>query len=149
MTLQQPTDDAIPLFCEQFTAFLEIETYISFKEGGDERREGASQILQVDLASTVLVPIFKPLQGHSAEERKTNQSPTVPGNASRRSYICFPRTESRLVVRSQTFPFFFLCRRSRNWALFGRACPTALLSTNLLLTVLASSKCKYLSLVRV
>jgi hypothetical protein len=61
MTLQQPTYyDATPIFCEQFAAFLKIRTYISLKKEGDERKEVVGQILQVDLASAVLVSIFKP-----------------------------------------------------------------------------------------
>jgi hypothetical protein len=43
------------------TAFLKIRTYISFKEEGDKRKEVVGQILQVDLASAVLISMFKPL----------------------------------------------------------------------------------------
>ncbi len=39
MTLQQPNYDATPIFCEQFAAFLDIGTYISFKKEGDQRKE--------------------------------------------------------------------------------------------------------------
>jgi hypothetical protein len=62
MTLQQPTYDATPIFCEQFAAFVEIGTFISFKEEGDKRKEVVGQILQVDMPSTVIVSIFQPFE---------------------------------------------------------------------------------------
>jgi hypothetical protein len=59
MTLQPPTRNATPIFCEQFAAFLKIRTYISFKEGDERKEVLVGQILQMDLGSTVLISIFK------------------------------------------------------------------------------------------
>jgi hypothetical protein len=62
MMLRKPTDDDDVIFCEQFAAFLKRGTCIPFKEEGDERKAVVGQILQVDLASTVLISIFEPFE---------------------------------------------------------------------------------------
>jgi hypothetical protein len=93
MMLQQPTYDATPIFCEQFAAFLEIGTYISFKEEGDERKEVVGQILQqVDLLFTVIVSICKPFKDILMKK----DTPITDGPRWCLC-ICFPRSESRLV----------------------------------------------------
>jgi hypothetical protein len=112
------TYDVTSIFCEQFAAFLKIGTCIPLKEEGDERKEVVGQILQVDLASTSTVSIFKPFEEILLKKDRTITNP--PWFSSRRSYTCFPRSESRL-VKSQTSPLFSLCRSSRNWELFCKA----------------------------
>jgi hypothetical protein len=92
MMLQQPTYDATPIFCEQFATFLEIGTYISFKEEGEERKEVVGQILQVDLLFTVPVSICKPFQ-----DIMLKKDTPITGNPRWCLRICFPRSESRLV----------------------------------------------------
>jgi hypothetical protein len=135
MTLQQPIYDANPIYFQQFAAFVEIGTFIIFKEDGDQAMmpEVVGQILREDLASTVVVSLFKPFENLLKKETPITDGPgrclqeiihTCSQKCIKRSqisnlaFVFSPQKLEDLGAILQGISYAFVCRFSSDGACF-------------------------------